>query len=172
MGDNPVSSQQYKCPRCGAEPGEPCTDTLGKPRRIDHLSRRRLKMWRVTIDTIFEVAAPDARTAREDAYGQQKLEREHRLYATDDAMVWAKEWCEVAREIEAANDGRQLIDEEWMVGWFANAMVTAVDHQKRRDERRPPDLLGVREDEHWHDTHEGFKACRQCQGWGWNPEDV
>lgn len=70
MTDNPVSSQQYKCPRCGAEPGEPCTDTLGKPRRIDHLSRRRLKMWRVTIDTIFEVAAPDARTAREDAFRQ------------------------------------------------------------------------------------------------------
>ncbi len=47
------------------------------------------------------------------------------LYATDDAMIWAEEWCKVAREIAAADDGREVIDEGWMVGWYANAMETA-----------------------------------------------
>lgn len=45
-----------------------------------------------------------------------------KLHGTTDAMVWAEEWCRIAREIEAADDGRQIIDEGWMVGWFANAI--------------------------------------------------
>jgi hypothetical protein len=47
------------------------------------------------------------------------------LEATDNAMVWAEAWCEVAREIEQADDGRVVIDAGWMVGWFANAMAAA-----------------------------------------------
>lgn len=35
---------------------------------------------------------------------------------TTDAQVWAKEWVRIAREIEAADDGRQVIDEGWMIG--------------------------------------------------------
>ena len=53
-----------------------------------------------------------------------------RLYATTDAMVWAEEWCRIAREIEAADDGRRVVDEGWMVGWFANAMVVAADEAR------------------------------------------
>lgn len=53
-----------------------------------------------------------------------------RLYATTDAMVWAQEWCKIAREIQARGD--EIIDEGWMVGWFANAMCVAEDHLKRR----------------------------------------
>lgn len=48
-----------------------------------------------------------------------------KLYGTTDAMVWAEEWCKIAREIEAADDGREVIDEGWMVGWFANAFAAA-----------------------------------------------
>jgi hypothetical protein len=35
-------------------------------------------------------------------------------------MVWATEWCIVARKLEYL--GKPLIDEGWMVGWFANAI--------------------------------------------------
>ena len=44
-----------------------------------------------------------------------------------DAWRWAEEWCRIAREIEAADDGRTVIDEGWMVSWFANAMQAALD---------------------------------------------
>jgi hypothetical protein len=64
------------------------------------------------------------------------LETLNKLYATDDAMVWAEEWCKIAREIQAVEnakisinmgeDSNVLINAGWMVGWFANAMATAV----------------------------------------------
>lgn len=47
-----------------------------------------------------------------------------RLHSTTDAKVWAQEWCAAAREIEA-NESGQVIDEGWMIGWFANAIETA-----------------------------------------------
>ena len=46
------------------------------------------------------------------------------LLATTDARVWAAEWCRIAREIEAAHDDRAVIDEGWMICWFANAIET------------------------------------------------
>lgn len=46
---------------------------------------------------------------------------------TTDAQVWAREWCRIAREIEAADDGREVIDEGWMIGWFANAIEAGRD---------------------------------------------
>lgn len=55
-----------------------------------------------------------------------------RLHGTDDAMRWAEEWCRIAREIDAADDGRMVIDEGWMVGWFANAMGVAESFCRRR----------------------------------------
>ncbi len=42
------------------------------------------------------------------------------LHATTDAQVWAKAWCETATI--AVGEGRSLIDEGWMIGWFANAI--------------------------------------------------
>lgn len=56
--------------------------------------------------------------------------RVQRLYATTDAQVWAREWCAVACQIEAADDGRTVIDEGWMISWFANAIQTADDHAR------------------------------------------
>jgi hypothetical protein len=55
-----------------------------------------------------------------------------KLYATTDARVWAQEWCKIAREIEEADDDRQVIDEGWMIGWFANAIENAKIHEQRR----------------------------------------
>lgn len=53
--------------------------------------------------------------------------RTNELSATTDAQMWAKEWCRIANEIEAADDGRQVIDEGWMIGWFANAIEVGRD---------------------------------------------
>jgi hypothetical protein len=57
--------------------------------------------------------------------GDADLLRIHKLLATTDAMVWAQEWCIVARKLEYL--GKPLIDEGWMVGWFANAIETGRD---------------------------------------------
>jgi MarR-like DNA-binding transcriptional regulator SgrR of sgrS sRNA len=69
---------------------------------------------------------PDERTQKDREMDSTTL----LLHGTDDAMVWAKEWCRIAREIEAR--GESLVDEGWMVGWFANAMEIAVAHNARR----------------------------------------
>jgi hypothetical protein len=64
------------------------------------------------------------------------------LHSTTDARVWAREWCRIAREgmgpeaiatlpapVSIALDA--LIDEGWMIGWFANAMCVALDREHR-----------------------------------------
>jgi hypothetical protein len=52
------------------------------------------------------------------------------LHDSPAADVWAKEWCRIAKELRG--QGRELIDEGWMIGWFANAMCAATDHQSRK----------------------------------------
>lgn len=51
------------------------------------------------------------------------------LYATTDAMVWAEKWCRIARDLRDA--GQEIIDEGWMVGWFANAMAVAAEDERK-----------------------------------------
>lgn len=64
------------------------------------------------------------------------------LLATTDATVWATQWCRIARQIEAADDGRKVIDEGWMVGWFANAMG-AQERADRTSVTTDPDHEGI-----------------------------
>lgn len=45
------------------------------------------------------------------------------LLATTDAMVWAVQWCDTARDIAMRDGPMSIVDEGWMVGWFANAMA-------------------------------------------------
>jgi hypothetical protein len=59
---------------------------------------------------------------------------EHTLLTTSDAMVWAEEFCRifngftiVQASAPPSRPGEQAIDEGAMVGWFANAMETAVN---------------------------------------------
>jgi hypothetical protein len=49
-----------------------------------------------------------------------------------DAQKWAQEWCRIAKEIEEAEDGRAVIDEGWMIGWFANAIMAGNDEGYRK----------------------------------------
>ncbi len=42
-----------------------------------------------------------------------------------DARVWAKDFCDIARKI-----GQPVPDEEWMVTWFANALMRGYDEHR------------------------------------------
>jgi hypothetical protein len=66
--------------------------------------------------------------------GSDKINELSRLHATDDAMVWAEEFCRIfagkriiTERHGGHSDSKQHVDEGTMVGWFANAMQTAVD---------------------------------------------
>jgi hypothetical protein len=65
---------------------------------------------------------------------------QEKLYATDKADVWAAEWIKAARKIWGRRyDVADLLDEGWMIGWFANAIETAKTLERRRilDENVP-----------------------------------
>lgn len=79
-----------------------------------------------------------------------------RLYATTDAMVWAEEWCKVARRIAA--EGGEIIDEGWMVGWFANAFGTADMHSKAA---RLAEALRLTQE------YVGSDTLPPIEGWSW-----
>ena len=54
-----------------------------------------------------------------------------KLHSTDDAQVWAEEWCKSAIQLTA--EGKSLIDEGWMISWFANAIeIGKIVHDGRR----------------------------------------
>lgn len=50
-----------------------------------------------------------------------------RLYSTDDSMTWAEEFCKVFKGIYNTE-----IDEDWVFGWFANAMQTAAQIREEK----------------------------------------
>jgi hypothetical protein len=59
---------------------------------------------------------------------------EHTLLSTDDAMVWAEEFCRIfaGYTVWEHDEGHDGIDAGLMVAWFANAMQTAVNQYERR----------------------------------------
>ena len=58
---------------------------------------------------------------------------EHTLLGTDDAMIWAQEFCRIFAGHTIVNDDYGgpvqggIISPGTMVGWFANAMATAIN---------------------------------------------
>lgn len=48
------------------------------------------------------------------------------LHATTDAHVWARRFMETQRDASA--EGRSIIDEGTMIGWFANAIEVGRAH--------------------------------------------
>jgi hypothetical protein len=78
----------------------------------------------------------EAVAAAEAARNQvASLAQYERLHATADVTVWAKEWVSTAALILARNnnDSLALLDEGWMIGWFANYAQAVNDllHQQR-----------------------------------------
>jgi hypothetical protein len=65
------------------------------------------------------------------------LAQYERLMSTVDVTVWAKEWVANAALILARtnNDSLALLDEGWMIGWFANYAQAVNDqmHQRQRE---------------------------------------
>lgn len=59
------------------------------------------------------------------------------LLGTDDAMVWAEEFCRIFDNwiIESGNEADGFVSEGMMVGWFANAMQTAITLHEERKQR-------------------------------------
>jgi len=62
---------------------------------------------------------------------------EHTLLATDDAMVWAEEFCRIFNGKMVAADEysggpHSPVDPGTMVAWFAGAMQTAVNLYERK----------------------------------------
>ncbi len=59
------------------------------------------------------------------------------LLSTFDAREWAKEFCRiVGKKIPAIRS-----NEDWMMGWFANAIMTGYDHGRRHYEYPVPPLM-------------------------------
>lgn len=64
----------------------------------------------------------------------ESTEQYERLHATTDVTEWAKEWVATAAEILARNNGDYLalLDEGWMIGWFANYAQACNDALRNR----------------------------------------
>jgi hypothetical protein len=84
----------------------------------------------------------DPPQAHRAAHEHQARRTEHTLLATDDAMVWAEEFCRIFKgwtimpQANATVPGiptpTGIVDEGGMVAWFANAMQVAVNQYERR----------------------------------------
>lgn len=59
------------------------------------------------------------------------------LVGTIDAVWWAGEFRRTA-----INLGYSDMDEDWLIGWFANAIMTGYDHAKGTHPVRLPDGSG------------------------------
>jgi hypothetical protein len=60
---------------------------------------------------------------------QEEQEKEVNLHQTLDARVWAKEFCKIFKDLY-----KHDIDEEWIIAWMANALMTGYDHMSwKRD---------------------------------------
>jgi len=55
------------------------------------------------------------------------------LHNTTNAQTWAEEWCKVARRLRL--EGKEIIDEGWMIGWFANAFMAQEMEDRRRHDQ-------------------------------------
>ena len=54
-------------------------------------------------------------------------------YMGMDAIKWASEFCKIAR------DKGYNLDEEWMIGWFANAIMAGYDKGRGVQATKLPD---------------------------------
>ena len=51
------------------------------------------------------------------------------LIQTTDAKIWAKEFNRIAQNL-----GYSEMDEEWLHGWFANAIMVGIDSPQNHDQ--------------------------------------
>ena len=80
------------------------------------------------------------------------------IHSNPDALAWAKFFMETINDI-AKEKGKvhlqTLIDESYMLGWFANAMMAKSDHVRGNAEKDVADLVQAGKD-----TLQLFEAWR------------
>ena len=85
--------------------------------------------------------------------------QQHTLMGTDDAMVWAEEFCRIFNgKMIAADEFNHTepgpVDPGTMVSWFANAMQVAVTLNRTRELHAAGELTETEEFlERWHEEH-------------------
>ena len=52
-----------------------------------------------------------------------------------DAIDWAKAFCKIANTFGYKDDKGEPIPEDWMVGWFANALMRGFDEHVARQNK-------------------------------------
>jgi hypothetical protein len=62
-----------------------------------------------------------------------------------DAVDWAKAFCKIATNLGYRDAEGQPVDEGWMVGWFANALMRGYDEYAKRQARATPTPTEARE---------------------------
>jgi len=62
--------------------------------------------------------------------GTPPHERPDWPYPSFDARDWAVAFCKVANEHGFKDANGQPIDEDWMIGWFANALMRGYDEPR------------------------------------------
>jgi hypothetical protein len=62
-----------------------------------------------------------------------------------DAVDWAKAFCKIATNLGYKDAEGQPVDEGWMVGWFANALMRGYDEYAKRQARTTPTPTEARE---------------------------
>lgn len=72
-----------------------------------------------------------------DNIGVPKEERADWPLPSFDARDWAKAFCKIAAE-----QGHPGIDEEWMVSWFANALMRGFDEAMGKREDTTREFIG------------------------------
>jgi len=66
------------------------------------------------------------------------------LHNTDDPSVWAEEFCRLFHgKIVTILESREEVDPGLMIGWFANAMMVAINHYERRKLHAKDELRNV-----------------------------
>lgn len=59
---------------------------------------------------------------------KRRRDYDHSIHSNPDAAAWAKFFCETWKETHPLEPYQPPPDEEWMTGWFANAMMAMHDH--------------------------------------------
>ncbi|MET0786299.1 MAG: hypothetical protein ABWY25_06295 [Paenisporosarcina sp.] len=67
---------------------------------------------------------------------------------TDDAMVWAEEFCRTFNgkhvvRVDTGFDSEDQVDPGLMVGWFANAMQAGINQYERRRLRVKDEIQNI-----------------------------
>jgi len=83
-------------------------------------------MW----DSGYASAHSEGVRVPDDGCVDKESPKKEKIPHTMDAQIWAEEFCEIY------NKNKLTIDRDWMISWFANAIMAGFDEACRRYERK------------------------------------